>query len=83
MESILIGYGIFCIATAITMAYSVLAPVLKKLSEKQPDNVLVVNGTLTYIVFTLMAVLVAPLLLVPAIQGSNKFKDSLYNAVKD
>ena len=83
MEGFLIGYAVFCLATAITAAITLLAPTLEKLLKNQPNNILVDYTPLTYMVFVVMAVLVAPVLFFPALAGSDKFKDSLYNSVKD
>jgi hypothetical protein len=65
------------------MCWACLRPVLSKLSFNQPTNVLVENESLTYFVFTIMAMLLAPFLFVPYITATEKFKNSLYNAVKD
>jgi hypothetical protein len=83
LEGFLIGYTVFCIATAITAAITLLSPTLEKLYVNQPNNILVDNVPLTYIVFVVLAILVAPILLLPALTGSDTFKNSLYYSVKD
>ena len=78
-------YLVFCLTTAVHAAWGLLTPVILKLKEEQPENPLVANKFLTYLVFICLATILAPVLLIPCIIPSFEvaFKNSLYSSVKD
>lgn len=78
-------YLIFCLTTSITAIINLMQPVLERLRKSQPTNNLVENKFLTYFVFLIMGILVAPFLILPAIipHLTETFQDTLYESIKD
>ncbi len=84
-ETIIVGYIFFALTTALAAVVTILMPVLKELYEDQPSNPLLESTFLTYMVFILLSVVVAPLLAIPTIfdRPNQVFKDALLNSIKD
>lgn len=78
-------YIIFALTTALAAVFTIIKPVLQSLAVSSPENVLVEYKSITYFVFIILAILVAPIMFLPTIIPSlNKtFQESFYNSVKD
>lgn len=85
MAELLILYAVFCITTSLTTYIILAAPVLKRLSEEEPDNFIANQPVLAAFVFIVLATLVAPILFIPAIVPSfgETFKESLFESLKE
>ena len=78
-------YIIFAVTTALAAAITLMKPVLKRLAVTSPTNTLIEYRFITYLVFTILATVMAPFLLIPTIIPSLNlvFQDSFYESVKD
>ena len=85
MESLLIGYALFCLTTSLAAFFTLMWPVLIKLKGEQPNNQLIQYPFITASVFILMGILSAPLLFFPAIIPTlaETFQKTLYASIKD
>jgi hypothetical protein len=62
LGTIILIYVIFAIATSLASLYVILSPVLNSISKYKPDNLLLENKFLTYLVFAIMFFFAAPVL---------------------
>ena len=78
-------YIIFAVTTALAAAITLMKPVLKRLAVTSPTNTLIEYRFITYLVFTILATVMAPFLFIPTIIPSLNlvFQDSFYESVKD
>jgi hypothetical protein len=81
--SILVWYLLFALTTALTAMYELFIPVFKEYAILEPNDNLVQNKGLTYFIFFIFSVLVAPLLfpivIIPAM--SAWFKKSMLDTL--
>ena len=82
---VILPYLLFAVTTGLVSLYELINPVLRELAVTDPDNVVLQNKTISYITFTLMGILCAPILFVPCVFPSigERFRSALVIALQD
>ena len=78
-------YILFALTTALVSLYEIVHPVLQELSILEPNSILLENKMLSYITFTFMGTLFAPILIFPCIvpKLGEQFRTALVAALQE
>lgn len=68
--AVIYWYLLFALTTAFAAMYELVVPVLEEVALHNPEDNLVQNKTLSYVVFFLMAVISAPFLIIACLVPS-------------
>lgn len=81
--SVLAWYFIFALTTAFAAMYELIGPVLQLVELTNPEDQLISNKPLTYLVFFMMSILCAPFLIVACIvpAAGNTFRQVLLKSL--
>jgi len=79
MELILLWYGLFALTTAFAAVYELFIPVMNTIEKNDPTNVVIENKKTTHLVLFLIAIIIAPGVLLATVVPS--FGDTFRNAL--